>query len=341
MAKLAIKGHPTRGKEVVRLLEMLGGEDCHNLYGKKNFSYYTIENDEIKGGIYIFGDEPYKFFTLEEFEEKFPYKVGERVTHNCNTLLETQVITNIRWDSDDECVIYYLDNCDIIKVEDILYRIDFCEDNISTIQGKGNISDDYHPSNKEVNYCQVIGNDTSSIGENTSASLINEETMEGVYAYNEINCYHQDFGDKVRIRLGNDFEIKVEDKITYIVKKQPQYPKDYEECCDVLNIPNDERYIDIDVPLTYNKLLSAFTKLIICRKAYWKLAGDEMGLDKPWKPDWSISGDIKYVIEVYRNNVRTNSQGYSNTILAFPTPEMRNAFYENFKDLIENCKELL
>ena len=66
-----------------------------------------------------------------------------------------------------------------------------------------------------------------------------------------------------------------------------------------------------------------------------------MGLGKPWEPDWSTEDEIKYVIEVYRNNVRTNSQGYSNTILAFPTAEMRDAFYENFKDLIEQCKELL
>jgi hypothetical protein len=28
-------------------------------------------------------------------------------------------------------------------------------------------------------------------------------------------------------------------------------------------------------------------------------------------------------------------------ILAFPTEEMRDTFYENFKDLIEQCKELL
>jgi hypothetical protein len=28
-------------------------------------------------------------------------------------------------------------------------------------------------------------------------------------------------------------------------------------------------------------------------------------------------------------------------ILAFPTEEMRDAFYENFKYLIEECKELL
>jgi hypothetical protein len=28
-------------------------------------------------------------------------------------------------------------------------------------------------------------------------------------------------------------------------------------------------------------------------------------------------------------------------ILLFPTEEMRDAFYENFKDLIEKCKEFL
>ena len=29
------------------------------------------------------------------------------------------------------------------------------------------------------------------------------------------------------------------------------------------------------------------------------------------------------------------------TILEFPTEEMRDAFYENFKELINECKELL
>lgn len=30
-----------------------------------------------------------------------------------------------------------------------------------------------------------------------------------------------------------------------------------------------------------------------------------------------------------------------NKILAFPTAEMRDAFFEDFKELIEQCKELL
>ena len=78
--KLAIKGHSTRGKEVIELLEMMGGINCHNLYGDENYACYIIENGKIKGCEYIFGDEDMYFFTLEEFLEKYPFKVGDKVT---------------------------------------------------------------------------------------------------------------------------------------------------------------------------------------------------------------------------------------------------------------------
>ena len=49
----------------------------------------------------------------------------------------------------------------------------------------------------------------------------------------------------------------------------------------------------------------------------------------------------KFAIDMleYRISFEVHS-GY-NSILVFPTKEMRDAFYENFKDLIEECKELL
>jgi hypothetical protein len=101
MANLAIKGHTTRGKEVIEILEMLGGVNTHNLYGDEKYTYYTIDSDkEIKGGIYMFGDEDLLSFTLEEFLEKFPYKVGDRVqskgsTHNH----EVYIIKSMEWDN--------------------------------------------------------------------------------------------------------------------------------------------------------------------------------------------------------------------------------------------------
>lgn len=163
-----------------------------------------------------------------------------------------------------------------------------------------------------------------------------EETTEeeGVYADNEINCYHQDFGDKVRIRLGGDYEIKVEDRVTYIVKKQPQYPKTYKECCEVLKIPKNERYIDVPlVPSDYNRLVSTFTKLLICRDAYWRMVGD-------WKYDVNKIEDYFLIVNKCGRIVKEHYMSF-NHILAFPTAEMRDAFLENFKELIEIVKEFL
>ena len=66
-----------------------------------------------------------------------------------------------------------------------------------------------------------------------------------------------------------------------------------------------------------------------------------MGLGKPWKPNWRDGDKYKMVIEVKENNAYKNGYLFTNRILAFPTAEIRDAFYENFKDLIEECKELL
>jgi DNA-directed RNA polymerase subunit omega len=143
----------------------------------------------------------------------------------------------------------------------------------------------------------------------------------------------------------------VEDKITYIVKKQPQYPKDYKECCKILNIPFDgnivyaghwvyggkylEKHLDV---------LRKFQKLIICRDAYWKIAGEEMGLGNPWEPDWCDTSQSKHSIWFNNEGICIKSNRFSyiiQHILTFPTPEMRYAFHENFKDLINETKELL
>lgn len=66
--KLAIKGHPTRGKEVIELLEMMGGNNRFSLNGlSSNHACYFISgpcNYEIRAIDYIFGDEDMCFFTL-------------------------------------------------------------------------------------------------------------------------------------------------------------------------------------------------------------------------------------------------------------------------------------
>lgn len=127
MATLAIKGHETRGEEVIQRLEMLGGKnDYFKLDGKITHFYYYIYGENIyqaqlSRAKYVNTD--LCLFTLEEFEKKYPYKVGDNVMYRGNRLLDTCKIVNMRWDKDKGECLYYLDNCDVVKVEDILYSI--------------------------------------------------------------------------------------------------------------------------------------------------------------------------------------------------------------------------
>ncbi len=107
--KLAIKGHPTRGKEVIELLEMMGGykdsllkdEDIYD----DNYFYFILveENNAIDGYPLKYKDkvdEDYVIFTLEEFLEKFPYKVGDEFCSPYDKIIE------MFWDDEDEWVYY-------------------------------------------------------------------------------------------------------------------------------------------------------------------------------------------------------------------------------------------
>ena len=119
-------------------------------------------------------------------------------------------------------------------------------------------------------------------------------------------------------------------------KKGKEYPKTYEECCKVLGIDTLGHSAD-----GYKwEILSTFQNLLICRDAYWKIAGEKMGLGKPWKPNDS-SGYCTYAILRHTGHIRKSRPYADSELLEFPTEAMRDAFYENFKDEIEICKELL
>ena len=113
-------------------------------------------------------------------------------------------------------------------------------------------------------------------------------------------------------------------------KKKPEWPKAKTDC---FNILSSEERLEIEFSL------NDFEHLVWCRNAYWKIAGEEMGLGKPWEPDLNIRGYYA-IARSYGNVVKTSNYNCDLTFV-FPTEEMRDAFYENFKDLIEECKELL
>ena len=119
---------------------------------------------------------------------------------------------------------------------------------------------------------------------------------------------------------------------------KPQYPKTYEECCDVIGL----HQLELPIALGYKaEIIETLQQLLICRDAYWKIAGEEMGLEKPWEPDFDNENEYKYGLFRLRNSIYKDATCINPTLLIFPTKEMRDAFYENFKELIEICKELL
>lgn len=78
--KLAIKGHSTRGNEVIELLEMMGGKNVCNLDGKHAILWISDRNNYICNKLLELERTPnFEIFTIDEFLEKYPHKVGIRL----------------------------------------------------------------------------------------------------------------------------------------------------------------------------------------------------------------------------------------------------------------------
>lgn len=144
----------------------------------------------------------------------------------------------------------------------------------------------------------------------------------------DIECYQCPDGYEFYDENGNLIGNKV-----MMRPKKPKYPTIYDDCCDMLNA---DEFIEYELMVNFPKLINA-------RNAYWKIAGEEMGLGKPWNSKYGY-GKWGYWIgyDINSNKIYClDSRLLLNRLLVFPTKEMQEAFYENFKDLIEQCKELL
>ena len=313
MTNLAIKGHKTRGKEVIEILKMLGGVNQFNLDGNTNAWYVLDENRTIRWCEWIFKE---KGFTLEEFFEKFPYKVGDRVRV---PEYESEVcISKMYWDGSEVQYEVVTDEVEWYSAKELN---EFNEPKEETI-------------NEMLAPVRKIGSDEILYYVDKNNGDIKENKEKKINQMSLANC---DL-DEVEIVLGDKFELKIEDGKYYAVKKKLQYPKDFKECCDALSLGEDGKLYTKGYKAS---LIQDFHKLIICRNAYWKIAGEQMGLGKPWKPE---KAEIVHAIfyDFYNDEIDVSVFNlYDNVVLCFPTEEMRDTFLKNFGHLIELCKELL
>lgn len=156
---------------------------------------------------------------------------------------------------------------------------------------------------------------------------------------------------ETELDLSNNYEVINKGGKWYVVKKII-YPTNYDHCCDVLDI-DVSRDIEHSSHLPFYRdinqydvdllgLLRQFRKLLICLHAYWKVYGEENGLDKPWEPTHKEGLDVTfYTIYRFNGEIMKGGTSHRHSILEFPTEELRDMFYSKFKTLIENCKELL
>ena len=244
-----------------------------------------------------------------------------------------------------------------IVVEDMSYWNDeMIAELADEEKDKGEVSDGYHTFNELYEYRLLY-----------NASMFNELAKQDLYDVHK-SKRHSDgeipFGDSNWFivmaelptgQISNHYEMKdwdlfqipekekanvwdghtpkdVAERIRKFLTPKPKYPTTYEECCEVLKC---DPWFEMNT-CYHGPELCALYKLLICRDAYWKIAGD-------WKPSYTPLSNKEnlYSIVIFNGEIIKCETEHRNTILTFPSSEMRDAFYENFKDLIESCKELL
>ena len=182
MAKLAIKGHPTRGREIIELFAMMGGKNEYHYKGTEPCAGFTIEPDgSICRVMYDFVIE-FMFLTLEEFLEKYPFKLGDSVKNDFESYGK---VCTMKWMNDE-----------------ILYRLDFGHsisgwygaDQLSPTEEKESMKtitiDDFKANTKEwlidKLHNMIISDVVKTIGD------IHDELHKPKYPTTYEECYDED-----------------------------------------------------------------------------------------------------------------------------------------------------
>ena len=324
---LAIKGDYERGKEVIALLEMLGGNNKRFvLKGFDVNTYYYIDRhgdiincytDDLKRDVFI-------CLTLNEFNEKYPFKVGDKVFLYDN--ITEGCVTGMEWAEDKGTVKY------------CVYTSAECWCDVKELLKWNTIDkEEEMKSKREYDKLRMPLDDDDKLA--TEVTIMGKRIL-------------PPDGYLVGKITQTDNGMLVE-----YVNKKPKYPKTYVDSCEVLvgRKPkdneisfeqmrlylvdeNNSQNFDFNAPMLHE--FNCLYRLVMCKYAYWKIAGEEMGLGKPWEPD--LENEELYCIQNYNKQIiKSKTNTAFNKILVFPTEKMRDAFYENFKDLIEQCKKLL
>ena len=152
--------------------------------------------------------------------------------------------------------------------------------------------------------------------------------------------------EQKKIVLPKGWEIdKVEGNEIILKEIKKELPKTWEGCAKIIrgaeNISVYGRISEFEsigiatssksfIPKGLGKPMLALMQLLVCREVY----------RQGWKPDWDDSTNKYCIIITYNIPTKYIAKNY-NRILSFQSEEVRDEFLENFKDLIEEAKELI
>ena len=163
----------------------------------------------------------------------------------------------------------------------------------------------------------------------------------------DINEYSS-FPVKVRREDGSDFSYTADGRyhkdIEPTLSTKPYTFENFEQekssapsYEDVLEIARDKGgyyYLPKDLPVPSKELADAtmaLLKLLFLRDYY----------NQGWQPNWCDYKQTKYTIENYMGEIWTSDEHRTSNILAFETPEIRDKFLEEQRELLEIAKPLL
>ena len=120
MATLAIRGNNERAEDIARLFKDLGAQGEYSPCSNESYLYYIAHDKKVVGIIdqhdNVYRNLLFNVYTIEEFEAKFPYRVGDKVAYDefySTKEAAVEKVAHIKyrsWDCNHSDVCYTMEN---------------------------------------------------------------------------------------------------------------------------------------------------------------------------------------------------------------------------------------
>ena len=154
----------------------------------------------------------------------------------------------------------------------------------------------------------------------------------------------------IEIDVPDGYKAVYDKETQRVIIRKVELPKSWEEFCGDNPIKKNEYFIDEYGEIIYaaEKHRATNLKNILPNKetaeaflALMQLVQLRDCYRQGWKPDWSIEKETKYCIVYSENRIYIEPIFYHSSVLSFQSEEIRDEFLKNFRELIEQAKELI